>query len=96
MAIGLQRLDLRSSKAACVTESQTQSKLNSLLLHNITRSIQGVVWVYTTFKARLQLKPGISPKFCKARPLSSALRQVVEQELDFLGVELRHDKRSEP
>ena len=77
------RLDWRSIKTACVAEGQTQSRLNSLLLRypEVFKEGSGSI---TTFKASLQLKPGSSPKFCKARPVPFALKQAVEQELDRL------------
>ena len=77
------RLDWRSIKTACVAEGQTQSRLNSLLLRypEVFKEGSGSI---TTFKASLQLKPGSSPKFCKARPVPFALKQAVERELDRL------------
>ena len=37
-----------------------------------------------TFTASLQLKPGATPRFVKARPVPFAIKQAIEQELDRL------------
>ena len=36
------------------------------------------------FKARLVVKPGATPRFCRARPVLFALKEAIEHELDSL------------
>ena len=40
--------------------------------------------VMNTFEARLQVKEGAKPKFCKARPVPFALKGATDRELDCL------------
>ena len=40
-----------------------------------------------TFEATLQLKPGVIPKFCKARSVPFALKAAIERELDRMESE---------
>ena len=40
--------------------------------------------VMNTFEARLQVKEGAKPKFCKARPVPFALKAAIDRELDCL------------
>jgi len=40
--------------------------------------------VMNTFEARLQVKEGAKPKFCKARPVPFALKGAIDRELDCL------------
>ena len=43
--------------------------------------------VMNTFEARLQLKEGARPKFCKARPVRFTLKAAIDRELDCLEAE---------
>ena len=72
------RLDWKVIGLTLVDKSQ--SKLDALLKKYI-EIFNDELGTMTEFKAKLQMREDATPKFCRPRPMSFALKQSVEQEL---------------
>ena len=78
------KLDWRS--IGMVSINWEKSQVHTLLSKYSSVFEEGLS-VMNTFKARLHLKPGCKPKFCKARNVPFALKPAVEVELSRLEKE---------
>ena len=72
------KLDWRSIGVASIDKGRSQV---AELLSKYSSVFEEGLSVMNTFKARLHLKPGCKPKFCKARSVQFALKPAVEAEL---------------
>ena len=77
------RLDWKTVGAVHFVEKKLDSDLKELLsVHKaVFKSEPGTIHPY---RARLQVREGATPKFCKARPVPYAIKESLDQELDLL------------
>ena len=81
--INWQKLNLADASNNVVpTNSEVERLLKKYV--NVFKEGLGVI---NTFEAQLQVKEGAKPRFCKARPVSFALKEAIDRELDRLEAE---------
>ena len=77
------KINWQELNLAAETSAPMNSEVGRLLqkYENVFKEGLGVM---NTFEARLQVKEGARPRFCKARPVPFALKAAIDRELDRL------------
>ena len=81
--INWQKLNLADTSNNVVP---TNSEVERLLKKYVNVFKEGL-GVMNTFKAKLQVKEGAKPRFCKARPVPFTLKEAIDRKLDRLEAE---------
>ena len=83
LALDLGKLSLRELQNAGIHQIHNSSRLGTML-QKYSRIFRDELGCCSDFKAHLYLKENSRPVFCKARPVTFALKEDIETDLDRL------------